>query len=212
MRFILVLLIIAGIIAGYILFQKDVKEKESHYWMTQCKSQLSNFVGPGASRSLDPDEASLFKILLFLHKTQHDGMDISQMITDACSELNLDDSAASLIKDSLMNDLASANDLKVFDDPANLMNLEHGETAIIAAPSWKGEKLVVIQIVPPLLAPEAAQCLANLVIVPEVVRDAWTQEITPYTVERSSILMGKRFITRESHERVVAASKSLEKK
>lgn len=212
MRFFLVLLVIVGIIAGYILFQKDVKEKEGHYWMTQCKSQLSNFVGPGASRNLDPDEASFFKLLLFLHKTQHDGIDVSQMIADACTELNLDDSAAALVKDSLLNALTAANELKVFDDPANLMNLEHGETAIIAAPSWKGEKLVLIQIVPPLLAPEAAQCLANLVIAPEVVRDARTQEITPYTVERSSVLMSKHLITRESNERVIAASKSLEKK
>jgi hypothetical protein len=212
MRFFLVLLVIAGFISGYFLIQQNRREQEERFRMNLCKDQLVHFIGPGVSRSLTPDEPSYFKLLLFLHTADHDGKDVPKILTDTLSDLNVEDYLAAFLQENIMSNLRAANELKIFDDPANLMNLEHGETAIIATPGWKGEKLVLLQIVPPLYAPEASQCLANLMLAPELVRDAWPQEITPYIQERGSILLGKHLITRESYERIVAAGKGAVKK
>jgi hypothetical protein len=208
MRFFLVLLIIAGFIAGYFLIENNRREHEERFWMNQCKDQLVHFIGPNVSHSLTPDEPSFFKLLLFLHTAEHQGKDITKILNDVFTDMNIDDYTSGFLRENILNDLKTANDLKIFDDPANLMNLEHGETAIVATPGWQGEKLVLLQIVPPLYAPEASQCLGNLVLAPELVRDAWPQEITPYVLERGTILQSRRCITRESFERIASAGKA----
>jgi hypothetical protein len=87
----------------------------------------------------------------------------------------------------------------------NLVKLDHGEPPTISAPGWKGEKLAVAQVIPGLLAPESAQCLPNLVMVPTIVRDAWSETVTTPTVERAFQLQRNHFMTKESLDRVTAA-------
>jgi hypothetical protein len=135
-------------------------------------------------------------------------MDVATIFTNACTEMGIDESLSSIYWENVNTSFTTANNFKVFDDPDNLINMERGESPIIADSNWKGEKLALLPIVPPLLEPEVAKSLANLVLVPEIVRNATPQTVTAAAVERSYLLMNHHLATRESHDRVVAAKQS----
>jgi len=204
MKFFLFLLLIAAGITGYFYYQKATLEREEHFWTNQCKEPLTALVRP-SSEGIEPDEAAFFKFLLVLHKAQAAKMDLSKIFTSACTELGVGDDATSVYWESVNTDFTTANDLKIFDDPDNLINLERGDSPVITNSDWKGEKLGLLQIVPPLLAPEASKSLANLVLVPEIVRNATPQTVTSTVVDRSYQLMSHGIVTRTSHDHILAA-------
>jgi hypothetical protein len=144
-------------------------------------------------------------LISFLHKAEASGTNMEKMVTDACTDMGLDDSTSSLIRDALTNDLKMAKKLQLFDDQINLINLEHGEPAIVGASGFKGERTAVAQIIAPMYAPEAAQSLANLILVPASVRDSWG-EITDGTETFAHELSSGHIMTKESLDRVMAAN------
>jgi hypothetical protein len=197
--------VIAGAVAGWLLIKQNRLEHEQRFWMGELRQHMKNFQGPTASRSLLPDEVSFHHLLSFLHKAEASGVDMDKMISDACQDMGLDDSTTSLIRDGLNNDIKMAKKLQLFDDQVNLINLEHGEPAIVGAPGFRGEKTAVAQIISPVYAPEASQSLANLILVPASVRDAWG-DITDGIETFAHELATGHIMTKESLDRVMAAN------
>lgn len=204
MRIILILIVMAGLYAGWLLVQQNRQEKEEKYWVKELATRLQKVTGSQSSRDPETNEAPLFRLVYFLYKADNAKMDMPKLINEACEEINLDSNAASVLLENLMDDLNAAKRFEVFNDPINLMNLERGDTATIAGGGWKGEKLAVAQQISGLLAPEAAQCAANLVLVPAMVRDAWDDSVTHFTVERAYVLQRAHFISKESYDRIAA--------
>jgi hypothetical protein len=77
-----------------------------------------------------------------------------------------------MIADTLMENYQLAQRLGVFDEPANVLAMERGDAPVATVAGWEDEKLAVTHRVSPLLAPEAARSLANLILIPEALRDA----------------------------------------
>ena len=205
MRVFLILVIGVGLVCGWFILQRDKREREERYWATELKTHLHGMLGEPDSRHPQVEEPLVFKLLAFMHKAEASHVDFSKMISDACADLSLDDSAANLVKDSLMSNFSAAKGLGVFDDPENLMKLDRGDAPTTSANGWKGEKLAVAQVVPGQLAPDAAQCLPNLVVVPALVRDAWSDLVTSTTLDRAFALQQNHFMSKGSLDQVTAA-------
>jgi hypothetical protein len=201
MRFLFVLLVVIALVAGYYTYQKDRREHEENYWMHRARDLIVKFTPTGATKNLQPDEGTYFRLVLLVKRAKDAGVDADKAISDACNDLNFGEGTEPA-RQSIMDSYERAVTLRVFDDPAGLMNLEHGETTTIAAPQWRGEKLAVVQLIPPWLAPEAAQSLPNLALVPVIVRDAWGHNISPDLFDRAHKFYSRHLITKESYERI----------
>ncbi len=206
MRFILTLLIIAGLIAGYFRFETWRKERTENFWASECRKWVEPLTRlQGKSTTLLPDEANFFKLIHFLQKAQAAGVDLPKMITGACVQLEFQDETGEIIRKSVEDGYNKAQKLQLLDDMVNMINLERGEAALIKCAGWVDEKVAVGQIVPTAYAPEAACHLANLQLMPVCVRDAQGNTVTESIVERAIALERMHVITRESLERVKAA-------
>jgi hypothetical protein len=206
MRLLGILILIVALIAGYSLLMQNRQERESRYHVSQFKPYVEKLTAGGRTgqRSLLPNEASLFELLFFLHKSESAGVNLDEMISGAFDELKLPDGFTGLAKESIRTNYDLAKKFQLFDDLENALKLERGEAATIKAQGWQDEKVVVGQIVSPLLAPEAAQSLPNLQLMPEPVRDAITEMPTAFTLERAGVFERNQIITRESLDRVKA--------
>jgi hypothetical protein len=205
MRFLVTLLLFAGIISGFYLFENWRRERTDRYWAGECRKWVEPLARRQAgSASLQPDEAAFFRMLYLLQKARAAGVDLSKMVSDACDALDLQDGAG-LVKESIEASYEMAKRLQLFDDIGNMISLERGEPAFIRAVGWQDEKIAVAQVVPPLLAPEAARHLANLQLMPACVRDAQGETVTAFGVDRARALERAHVIGRESLERVLAA-------
>lgn len=206
MRFILTLIIIAGLIAGYFRFETWRKERTENYWASECRKWMEPLTRKREKPvPLVPDEAAYFKLLYFLQKARVAGVDLSKMITGACVQLEFQDEAGEIIRKSVEDGFDKAQKLQLLDDMVNMINLERGEAALIKFAGWVDEKIAVGQIVPTFFAPEAACHLANLQLMPACVRDAQGTTVTESIVTRAVALERMRVMTSESLARVKAA-------
>ncbi|MCE9520350.1 MAG: hypothetical protein K8R87_12460 [Verrucomicrobia bacterium] len=206
MRIILTLLIIAGLIAGYFKFETWRQERTEKYWAGECRKWMEPLTREREKPvPLVPDEAAFFKLIYFLQKAKIAGVDLPKMIAAACVQLELPEEAGQVISKNVEESYEKAQKLQLLDDMVNMINLERGEAALIKSPGWLDEKVAVGQVVPVALAPEAACHLANLQLMPAVVRDAQGNTVTESIVARATALESMHVITRESLDRVKAA-------
>ncbi len=205
MRTFLVLLVAVGILCGWFILQRNNREREEHYWISELKSHLKGMQMDPTSTQPEARESSLFKLAIFLHEAEAAKVDIPKVVEEYGTAEGMDEAVWGMIRDAIQTDMDTLKGFAIFDEPSNLMKLERGEAPVIPAGPWKGQKLAVAQIVSGLLAPEAAQSLPNLVIVPTIVRDAWSEVVTGSTVDIAYNLQRNHFMSKESLERVIAA-------
>ena len=169
-------------------------------WSAQLLPTLTPHVkgAPHAASPLFPDEANFFQLLYALHRLEQRQTDLAAAIHEACDKLSLHGDKEQLVVESLLASHAKATEMRLFDDPTNLLRLEQGQAAHIFLKGWEGEPVGVGQIIPGTLLPEAANLLPNLVLQPAVVRDAMEGGLTPEGVELGKRLSRTGFISRES--------------
>lgn len=205
MRTFLVLLVAVGILCGWLILQRNNREREDQYWRSELKNHLKAMQMDPAATQPEVRESNMFKLLIFLHEAEVAKVEIPKLVEEYGLEAGMDDTMWGMIRDAVQTDMETAKGFGIFDEPSNLMKLERGEAPVITSGPWKGQKVAVAQIISGLLAPEAAQSLPNLVVVPAIVRDAWSEVVTTSTVDIAYNLQRNRFMSKESLERVVAA-------
>lgn len=209
MRFLVTLLVVAGLVSGWFLLQNHRRERQERSWAVRLKERLDPLVATGGRGEAGlPDEAAFFRMIYFLRNAEAGGADRDKMISDAVDLLGLPGNAASLVRESVDAAYATSGGLQLFEDIGNDIRLEKGEPAVIRAPGWQDEMVCAGQILPPLLAPEAAGHLANLRLMPVAVRDAQGDAPTAYTLERARLMEQARIITRESLDRIQTAARA----
>ncbi len=221
MRFLIVLIVIAGLIIGWFKIKENRKGRQDRQWVSQLAPLVGKFTGGSPDKKTtgaQPDEAAFFQLLFFFHKAEESGVDMnftstppdeestpwvdmSAKLDAACKELNVPPLNAT-VKESLKANYAEAKKLHILDDLDNLLALERGEPATVKLPGWEKDKAVVAHIISPLYAPEAAQNLGNLQIIPASVRDAMDEKLTPSIIERARRFQSANIITRETFDKI----------
>lgn len=210
MRFLTVLIIIAGLVCGWII----LREKRDKVNLSGWAKQLATYLEPQAKGTPKPgstweaDEATFFKTLYFLQLVEKEKLDVDATVGQALEHLNITGDKASIVKDSVVDNYAAAKRLKVFDDTANLIRLEQGEPAFIKLEGWDGEPIALRQFVPPSEAPEVANVLPNFMLLPGAVRDFESNLPASASPERVRSLERAGYITKGTVDRLLGGKKS----
>jgi hypothetical protein len=131
-----------------------------------------------------------------LYTLDQQRLDLRHILTETCSRLGLLGDKAELVQETLLENYETAKRFHMFDEPSSLVKLERGEAVPIQFSGWNDELAAVGQIVPSTLAPEVANCLPNLILLPAAARDAQDGSISAQTLEHARNLSRCGFIDR----------------
>jgi hypothetical protein len=210
MRFLLTILIIGGLIAAAVMLRDKRDEMRTQAWAVQ----LMPFMRGQTDGSLNadapglPDEAAFYKLLYMLYSLEQRRLDLRVILQETCSRLGLLGEKADLVQETLMENYATAKRFHMFDTPSNLVKLERGEPVPIEFPGWSGELSAVGQVVPAELAPETANSLPNLVLLPAAARDAQDGSISALTQDHARNLSRCGFLDRMSLDAILQFKKA----
>jgi len=144
------------------------------------------------------DEGRFFTLLASMHETERTKYDLESTLMSACSGIP----SSKLVQESLLANYAMAKTLGVFNQPSNLLAMENGDAPVATARGWEDHKLVVGHRISPLLAPEAAKSLVNMLLMPEALRDLQTVDAGGFTLETVKKWAQERLISPESAEAI----------
>jgi hypothetical protein len=174
--------------------------------------QLSPFQAVQALSSLtDPDKlatlnerganARMNKIVFWLHEARTKGVSAETAIRWAQSFNGTQEPRAGLVKESLLRNLETADQLLLFT-PGNRERLRRGNAAKIVRGPYAGQTVEIDHIVPLSLAPEAGNELANLEMVPETVNRKKSNQVTTRQLMVAQKLFDAGLLKPETLERV----------
>jgi hypothetical protein len=211
MRFFLTILIVCGLVSAAFL----LRDKRAAMQLQAWSVQLMPFVKPltdgtqnAASPAL-PDEAAFFKLLCMLYTLEQQRLDLRHILQETCSRLGMLGEKADLVQETLLENYETAKRFHMFDEPSNIVKLERGEPVPIQFSGWEGELSAVGQIVPSSLAPEVANCLPNLVLLPAAARDAQDGSIGAQTQEHARNLSRCGFLDRMTLDTIMQYKKAV---
>ena len=147
--------------------------------------------------------ARMNKIVFYLHEVRAKGVAPETAIRWAQSLNGTKEPRALLVKESLLNNLKTADELLLFT-PGNRERLRRGNAAKVARGPYNGETIEIDHIVPISLAPEAGNELANLEMVPQSVNRKKSNYITTRQLTHAKKLFDAGLLKNESWQRVRA--------
>lgn len=200
-------LVLLGGIAGVFFVVRDYfaeQKVRTNPWVEKMRDVISPTLKPSMEPDSEdpwfPDEGRFFSLLAMMHETERGKYELE---TTLASAVNVAKPGVSrMIQDSLLEGYRTARSLGVFNEPANLLAMERGDAPVATVQGWEDEKLTVGHRVSPLLAPEAARSLANLVLMPEAVRDMQRADTTTFTLDTIKTWRKEDLITPESAEAI----------
>jgi hypothetical protein len=198
MRFFLTVVIVCGLVSLGFLLRDKRAQMQTQAWSVQLMPYvrpLTDGTQNHAAPAL-PDEAAFFKLLCMLYTLDQQRLDLRHILTETCSRLGLLGDKADLVQETLLENYEMAKRFHMFDEPSSLVKLERGEAVPIQFSGWNGELAAVGQIVPSSLAPELANCLPNLILLPAAARDAQDGSISAQTLDHARNLSRCGFIDR----------------
>jgi hypothetical protein len=198
---ILVFLLFLG--AGYGVYQvfldhKAKQKDERNMW----PNKLAGLMALHSSKKLLSGELlgsqeSFFQLLYMAYQIEQDDYPLLDTLKRGASLSGADATEAPLMAAAVLDNLTRARSFGIFQDPANLLKLERGESPIATAPGWEDEELVVGYKMSPLLGSELSATLPNMVIMPESVRNMQTDLTPPEAQTLTSQWLGARMISPE---------------
>jgi hypothetical protein len=210
MRFFLIILIVGGLVAAALVLRDKRDEMRTQAWAVQLMPYMRaqtdgtlNAAAPGL-----PDEAAFFKLLNMLYSLEQHQLDLRAVLQQTCSRLGMLGEKADLVQETLLENYETAKRFHMFDNSSSLLRLERGEPVPIEFPGWTGELSAVGQVVPSEIAPEAANCLPNLVLLPAAARDAQDGSVSTLTQDHARNLSRCGFLDRLTLDAVLQLRKS----
>ncbi len=203
-RFLGFLIIVGGLVGGFFVY-KDYAAK-----VREKRNSSADEIRRVIAASQDPDElagqedpwfaneGAVYRILGLLHKAETSNYNIGVTLNSAVSGSGARVGEGKLIIEMLQNNYTTAKKLGVFDDLSNLLKLEQGRPPTAKAKGWEDETLVVGHVLTPVLAPEAASSLANLVLMPASARDMQNDDLGSFSFEMAKKWLTEQIITPES--------------
>lgn len=178
----LVFLLFLGAGIGIYKIYRDHQEKlhvERNDWPARLapvfKHHTASYVLNGG---VDGGEHTFFKLLYMTNGISKDGYPLIETLTRGAAQAGASGVEAPLLAASVLENFKRATDLKLFNDPGNLIRMERGEYPVSKATGWEEEPVTVGYIVTPTLGRELRLLLPNMVVMPEPVRNAQTEVTT----------------------------------
>ena len=188
-RIISILIIMGGIVGGYFVYQdyaKGVKATSNH-WADDLRTVIKAYIKDANASSGDvpgnSNSMPYYRMLGLIYDSEQHHYFAGDTVRGALSGSGLPPGQAKMVIDSLLDNYHAAKQLGVFEVTANLLRLERGEPPLCSAKGWDGELLVPGYVISPLLAPEAAYALPNVVMMPKTVRDLQNEQPAGLTTD-----------------------------
>lgn len=205
------LIILGGFLGGYMLFQdyaKGVKVRNNH-WGEDLRGVVKAYSSDALAAVNDApgvsDAVSYYRMLGVMNAAERHGYSVGDTVRTGFSGCGLPPGQAKMAIDLVLENYNIAKRLGVFDSPQNVLRLERGEAPLCAAKGWDDEPLVLGHLLSPVLAPEAAFSLVNVVLMPKCARDTQNEEPTGFTPEMARKWAAEHVITPDSLQAIYAA-------
>ena len=202
MRTFLPILLICGLVAGYFSYKKWRTKQTERYWADQFRAHVEPFNGRSGGSDLFPDEAAFFRLIYFIDHAEKQGVDVPKMMDQGCELMGFDFDGAATIKQGVQDNMNQARKFGILEGISDLLSLEKGDAPTISSGDWAGQKIVVGQKVSPVLASESALHIANLQLMPEIIRAADEPRVSPGTEGTVRALQNKNVIKSSSLDRI----------
>ena len=217
-RFIGFLIIIGGL-TGIFFVYKDyaakTKQKRNAAAEEIRRVIKASLAAEDLDASEDPwfaNEGAVFRILSYLHEAEKSSYNVTDTLKSAVAGSGARVGEGKLIVDMLSDNYSIAKKLGVFDDLSNLLKMEQGRAPTARAKGWEDEVLAVGHVLTPVLAPEAATSLANLVLMPATARDMQNDDLNGFGYEQSKKWLSEQIITPDSMRAITERLDSKNKK
>lgn len=208
MRFIAILLIIAGLISGWFYLQKKRVESSAKAWAAQLAAHLPDQVlEADTAETKKKAETNVYWILFYFDKLAVGGMDPVTVLADACDQLKMTTEQSTVLRNNLMANYEAAKKYRIYEDVTNIVKLEQGIPPLMKMSGWEDETVALSYIIPPSMAPEAAGATANFMLMPAIVNDAQGGRVTTSMVDQAKAMERAKIITKTSLEELVATAK-----
>ena len=138
-----------AIVASVIVFRNWREKVERQDRIDSIKSVVEPFViARSGSDSLLPDEASYFKLQFKLNKLVQDGASVDDLVSAAIEALGLTGTRGEIVKSVIMDGRNMLEKAGVLQDVALLVGLERGEAPVAPGGPFRGQRLVLSQVIP----------------------------------------------------------------
>ena len=208
-RFIGFLIILAGMAGCYFVYQDYAeKQKDKHnHWADVFRALIHEHASEarldGKEEAWFASNSSFFRIIGLMHEAEHHKYSVADTVKLATSGAGMTPGVAKMVADLLVENHRIAQQLGVYDDLQNMLRMERGEAPVSAAKGWEDEPLAVGYLLSPLVAPEAARSLVNLVLMPKSMRDMQTDDLVGFTPDMSKKWLNERIITPDTHQAIL---------
>lgn len=210
-----IVFVIALLIGGYFWYDNWQKQNESEGRMIAILDLIAENKALAEDATVEQAGVPLFKLLVMLHNyekyenvTDLKGV-IDTIFDRAVEEEKLDESEIDAFKAAILTNRQLCDEYGVFDDSEGIMMMENGRSPKVAKGALKGDKLLIGHLVSPLLAPEAKNSFANLVITPESVIGLQTEDPDRSVVNAAGRLRQIRAIGPSTLERIKKRERDL---
>jgi hypothetical protein len=168
-----IVFVIALLVGGYFYYDHWHKQNESEKRMIAMLDLIQENKELPENASIERAGGPLFKLMVKLQNygtyenvTDFDGL-LNSIFKRAVQEERVAESEQEAFKTAILTNRKLCLAYGVFDDSEGFLMMENGRSPKVNKGAFKGDKLIVGHFVPPMLAPEAKNSFANLVLTPE---------------------------------------------
>jgi len=199
-------LIIMGGIAGiYFVYQDYAAQQKlkNNHWADDLRLVIKSHSTDASAADAGPvsaaEETAYFRMLGVMYASERHGFSAGETVKNGFSGSGLRPGESKMAADLLMENYRTAKQLGVFNSTQNVLKLERGESPVCDAKGWEDEPLSLGHVLSPVVAPEASLSLANMVLMPRVMRDMQNEDLTGFSPELAKKWLSERIIKPETH-------------
>ncbi|MGK0189134.1 MAG: hypothetical protein ACI9R3_004951 [Verrucomicrobiales bacterium] len=170
-----IVFVIALLVGGYFWYDNWQKQNESESRMIAMLDLIGENKALAEDASVKEAGVPLLKLLVMLHNYEkyenvtNVGQLLDTIFKRAVTEERIESSEVDAFKAVIMTNNDLCTQYGVFEDSEGILMMENGRSPKVTKGALKGDKLIIGHFVSPMLAPEAKNAFANLVITPESV-------------------------------------------
>ena len=168
-----IVFVIGLLVGGYFYYDRWHKQNESEKRMVVMLDLIQENKELPESASVEQAGVPLFKLMVKIHNygtyekvTEFDEL-LKSIFKRAVQEERIAESDQEAFMTAILTNRKLCLAYGIFDGSEGILMMENGRSPKVTKGAFKGEKLIVGHFVPPMLAPEAKNSFANLVLTPE---------------------------------------------
>jgi hypothetical protein len=185
------IIVILGLVGAFFILKDKLAEHKdaTNPWVTRLKPIIADHLAMKVDAQSEAPwydgQSTMMATMAMMYRCEQAKFPLDKTLASAVSAAAAGRKSGfqRMVAENLMDNFAAAKTLGVFKDPANLLRMENGDAPYAKAAGWEEELVVVGHKLSPIVAPEAASSLANLVLMPEIARDLQTHEVRGFTNE-----------------------------